>query len=398
MSPQSDVQIFSNIEFIYTSSLSSADLLTKINEHTSDWHGYISSAALASKQNKRLIFSIHLDIKFLCKLMLSHNSKLGNKVEGRRPSVRIDVLGFKKYITQASSYIIPPITLAVSDKIIYVTDDTKLPSKGTLLISFESILHVVDGQKRILGLLEAIENLAKTDPQKLEELNLECIPVMIICETNQQRIIKDYLDCNTCSPVPSKLLTGMSNYTIVDELFDVVVQRCKLFENRVDYVSRTVSIRSFRLALAVQLRTVCKILIYGKNVDSSEELIFKDDKGDIIEFVVNYINLLSLKFKEYNEVISEKPSHRKAAVVKYKNNQMIHFSYSGLLILALVGYRIRTKDKVSVSTYIDRLVELDWSRNNEVWKQNLLSGNRINSAWANIFKSADIVMEQIGLA
>jgi len=386
---------FSDIDFIEISSMSAPDFFKCITRLDSQWNGYISCPAIMSVQDNRPMFSIHMEVRFLTKLLIEHKNNADSGTKGKMPSVRADVLKLKKYFIHNNDFIIPPLTISISDKIAYLVDDiNSFPLLGKLCMSLSSVLHIVDGQKRILALLEALEELAATNKQKYDRISSSHIVLTIFHERREERIVSDFLECNQCVSVPEKYLTGLTKGTIVDDLFKMVLDSCLLFKNRVDFSSKTMSIRSMKLLLASQLRTICMFLIFGRAVEKEEELLFEGNKSQTIQDCLIYINALATGFPEYYELITEKTSKQSKTVSKYKKLQMIHFSYSGLLVLAEIEYNILKKDKAGMDVYIKKLVHINWTREGDIWKQYLLTGNRVSPGRPNTCKCAEILMEK----
>ena len=238
------------------------------------------------RQGTRMILSGAFPIGFIESRLFSKSVDKGSGVKSallsmNRPLEPTHTKSIATYLEEnIKRKIMPPLTLNVQEKISLHTIKSGPSFKaGYLVIPSGVNLSITDGQHRVKGIVQALEQLSSYNPKLAEQLRNDSISVMITCEPDLQQIHQDFADCSKTKALPASLLSLYDTRNPANRLVFDLESRCQLFKGRIDSTSKTLSKKSVHLFLANQLRQMVKHLMLKGNPSDAE--FEKEGKGAI---------------------------------------------------------------------------------------------------------------------
>jgi DNA sulfur modification protein DndB len=276
-------------------------------------------------------------------------------------------------------YILPPMTLNIQqDTNLYSVDYPSELRPGFLVIPATAKLTITDGQHRRLGIIKALESLTESEA---EELQSDSIAVMITCETDIDQIHQDFADCSKTKPLPPSQLAVYDRRNPANRLVLDLERNCQLFHGKVDATSKTLGSKSTSLFLANHIRQLVKTLLV-KNWQMSDidfqkqalNLLSNDDAyEDTLAKFKEYINYLTERMPVWKEISELKSGVSMTIIPERRKEGWVCLSVVGLIILGTIGHELFQKREREWEKYADRLVQIDWKKNGDLWKENIVS-------------------------
>lgn len=318
----------------------------------------------------------------------------------------------KEYIKKnfKSKYILPSMTLNIQEPINVYTADYKSPVKqGYMVIPYGIKLSITDGQHRRKALEELYKELSQED---FDLIKNDGISVMITVENDITQIHQDFADCSKTKELPKSLIAVYDKRNPANGLVIDLIENCSLFKDKVDATSSTLSKKSTKLLLVSQVRSAIKELLIGSSaagdVDlekrslemygSSDSESYKIDVKKFIDFI--------------NEVTSQTPILKKISEMKHSiemtnipahREQYLLLNSAGINIVCRIGHFLLKDGHGSelISQYIERLANIDWRKEAEIWRGNIVQtgskGLKIMNSNSTLKAAVNKVCEEIGL-
>lgn len=313
-----------------------------------------------------------------------------------------------KYIKEniAQKYIIPPLTLNVQEKVSLHTIKSGPSFKaGYLVIPSGVNLSITDGQHRVKGIIESLDQLAVTDKALADRLRSDSISVMITCEHELRQIHQDFADCSKTKALPASLLSLYDTRNPGNRLVFDLEHHCTLFKGRIDSTSKTLSKGSLHLFLANQLRQLVKHLLFRKNIGDADfekkanEQLGSDEHynrhlNTYVDFL-NYVTETIPVLKQIEQLPLDSP--QKGQIPKIRAAGWICLTATGLNLIGSIGYDLLTYGFDDWKHYVDKFAEIDWSRSGKIWQDNIIEGGRIITTMTPLKNAVKAVEEEIGL-
>lgn len=278
-------------------------------------------------------------------------------------------------------YILPAMTLNIQDRVNVYTDDSSSPVRPAyLVIPYGVKLSVTDGQHR----KKAIEDLSKElSFDEYNKIKGDGICVMITVEDDINQIHQDFADCSKTKPLPKSLIAVYDKRNPANSLVLDIIENCILFKGKVDATSQTLSKKSFKLFLVSQVRALIKELFLGNSSTADAELekraieMFTDSNSEVykveLDKFLHYLNCLTDNIPVLKEISEMSNGLGLSKIPVYREEYLI-LNSAGINILGRIGHEIiRDENKfVNLDTYISRLSAIDWKKNSEMWKGNIV--------------------------
>lgn len=374
--------------------------------------GYTFPVTLA-KQGNRLFLSGALPIVFVQNRLVSNSVLKGGGIQDtlksiNRPLERKHVNEIAKYIIDntSSDYIIPSLTLNVQEAVnVHTVHGGGYFKAGYMVIPIGVNFSITDGQHRVHGLIEALRTLDKESPEKAEQLRNDSIAVMITCEHNMTKIHQDFADCSKTKSLPKSMLSVFDMRNPANRILSDIISQCPLFRGKIDTTSKTLSKVSSNLFLANQVRQVIKqLLMRGSPTDADferrakEQLEEKEHYDKYLAKYVQYVNQFTEAIPILKEIASIAPdSPKKSLIPKYRAEGWICLNGTGLNVLGALGHDLITYEVPDWLEVVNRLSEVSWSRDGELWQDNIVSAGRIMTQTGPTRRAVDKLEESIGL-
>jgi len=223
-------------------------------------------------QGDRQMISGVLPIRVLSRILTHQAASRGStankaSVSTNRPIMSDHVRTIADYLVNALSkgeqYIIPPMTLNATKGLeVYVpAGGSSGMSSGFAVLPEEQVLNVTDGMHRYLAIQDAGNRLRGSDAGN--KLLSDGIPVMITVESNGEQVHQDFADAGKTKPLPPSLMAVYDVRQPANRAVHELVERVKLFKDRIDATSSTLSNQSPYLFLVNQVRQFVKSSLSG---------------------------------------------------------------------------------------------------------------------------------------
>ena len=247
---------------------------------------------------------------------------------------------------------------------------------GLLSVPMEARFLINDGQHRKAAIAEAVrQNLA---------LAQETIPVVLFIDAGLRRSQQMFADLNKYAVKPTRSLGVL--YDHKDPLADLVrnlIVRVPLFVDRIEKERTTISFRSrnlFTLSAVYQATGDLLGKKKGQKITQAEEDVAAD-----------YWKRLPDHIPEWKMVIEGKESSAEL------RKTYVHSHGVVLHALGFLGNALIREYPKNWTIKLERLQELNWSKDNPVWEGRAMSGGRLSKAFVNVVLTTNYLKTSVGL-
>lgn len=322
-----------------------------------------------------------------------------------RPENESHSKAIAKYLVEnhKRSYIIPPLTLNIQQKVnLYSVDYPSEFRPGYLVIPATAKLAITDGQHRKSGIAIALDEMPE---EEAAEFGSDAIAVMITCETDLDKVHQDFADCSKTKALPASLLAVYDQRNPANRLVIHLERECPLFKGRIDSTSKTLSKKSTFLFLANQLRQLVKELLAGSyalaDVDFERravELLTKEHQyEDALQKYSEYINHLTQVIPVWNEISKLPPETLEVSQIPVKRAEgWICLTATGLNLIGRIGHTMFSRGEQNWKHYADKLAQIDWRRDAEMWQGSIIQGNKLLTQQGPLKVASEKICQAIG--
>jgi DNA sulfur modification protein DndB len=289
------------------------------------------------------------------------------------------------------TYILPPVTLNVKEKVRVYTGPGSSPTKlGYLVLPDAATIEITDGQHRIHGSRKA---LWKMNAEDRDSFSQNALAFMLTAEKDTRQIHQDFADCSKTRPIPPSLLTVYDLRQPANGLVIDLIEACPLFRHKVDSTGKTVGKNSLALFVTNQVRQMVKTMLTGdmamsepQFVDHAKKLLPDDvECQKVLKRFVEFINLLTEHIEPWKEAATIFKGSDMSKVKSLRNKQSIALTVTGLNIIGAIGYELFAEVN-DWKPFAERLGKLDYRKSNPLWKDVLTA--KINKAGQEVFQVA----------
>jgi DNA sulfur modification protein DndB len=309
----------------------------------------------------------------------------------------------KDYIKIEEEFIIPPITLVATVSLDFrpytfngVAPDLETTGSraGIIMLPLDFEFECLDGNHRSV----AIKELAFEEPSFIAGSNML---LNIVIESRARKIRQDFVDVNkNAKPTTSSINTLFNtrdplSALVSDIVVDGTIEGLEYLNETTELLATSVSKNSKKIFTINNIKNAI-VEIGGYNSQStgiktiSEKLTDEDYKNQLVNQV-----------KIFFEVLKENPTIKQCIVdrestpvVREKN---IITSGTGIIVLARIAGNLFNKfDENEVNYEIRRVMELDWSRDSELFQGNILVADKIVNSRGAIELAVEKVEEYLG--
>jgi len=324
-----------------------------------------------------------------------------------RPEIPEHSRAIAKYLKEnyAKQYIIPPLTLNIQQKAnLYIVDYNSDFLPGYLVIPATAKMSITDGQHRRKGVIQAMEEM---NDEERDRFATNALAVMITCEPDIKQIHQDFADCSKTKPLPPSLLAVYDTRNPSNRLVIDLIEKCDLFNGRIDTTSKTLSKKSTFLFLANQVRQLLKELLCGSYATpdtdferrSTEQLATEQQYQAALTKYASYINHLTTAIPVWSEIKKLQPGALEASQIPAKRVEgWVCLTATGLNLIGRVGHNLFTKGVENWKDYADKLgSNINWRKSSEFWQGNIIMGNKVMTQQAPLRIGYEKVLASIGL-
>lgn len=325
--------------------------------------------ALIFEYGKRTVLQINVPSRDLPNLLQAKPASANNPASGKhRSEIKGHADDIKQYICKRlkkkKKWILGSFTANVAPEMITVEE----LGMGFCIVVIPQIvkLDLTDGQHR----LKAIRDLMKTDASLLKN---ESFPITLILEDDFKQCQLDFRDLAQAKPIAKSLLLSFSEYAGRDGIANKLIEEVTMFRgktNRLDKSPRKTDKLIYTtnyIARAVS----CAF------VDNPEDELENFEETEQIEKMFNSLaNSFNVFFSQCNHTrhICDTSIEKLTVeeVTKFKKECLLGVSL-GLEILGRLLYcTFEQKSNSFNSEKILLLAQLDWSRANSLWHNNVV--------------------------
>ena len=324
-----------------------------------------------------------------------------------RPIMADHVTNIAKYLKEnvGGKYILPPLTLNVQQPIsVYVPDYSSDLMVVYLVIPATAKLSVTDGGHRASGIQKAVEEMGLDE---LEQFDQDAVAVMITLEGDKVQVHQDFADCSKTKALPKSQLAAYDRRNPANGIVLDLVDRCALFEDKIDSTSKTLSKTSTNLFLTNQVRQLVKELLVGDYAladdqfeRKAKEILGNNEsdqyKADLDRFTA-YVNRVTEAIPIFKGISELPPGTPRNKIKELRAEGWINMTATGMVIIGRIGHEL-FRDQVSGwEAVADRLGDVDWSRDAEIWRGNIVRGTKLATQRAYVRVAAEKVRREVGL-
>jgi DNA sulfur modification protein DndB len=276
------------------------------------------------------------------------------------------------------SYVLPTLTCLVQGRVEFEENRATKPSPGmgTLSVSHDSHILVLDGINRLAGVGSAL----KLRP----ELGEDAVPILIYVETSDQRVaqmLSDVRRNGSRSARSQGILHDSRDETA--RITKALIQNVDVFAGMTETVRSTISNRSLKLYTFSAIYHATDTLLSGRR----DELF--DDR-------------LALAVEFWSEVSKHIPDWRRAKAGDVSPAELrknfVHAHAIALAALARAGKSLIEKYPRSWKRPLTRLRRIDWSRSNALlWEGRTMLAGRISKTSVSVILTGTAIKRHLGL-
>jgi DNA sulfur modification protein DndB len=279
-------------------------------------------------------------------------------------------------INNQKDYILSSLTASIDGETEFEPFSNKTGENniGTFKISMDAQILINDGQHRRAAIEAAVKNEA--------ELGHDHISVVFFVDNGLKKSQQMFADLNKHAVRPSPSLSTL--YDLREELSNIarrVMNEVHIFSRLTETEMTSISNRSIKLFTLSSIKSANKALLKkGKNDQISE---------DEIQTAIEFWKYIASNIKDWNLA-----AERQVNSWQLREN-FIHAHGVLLLSLGVLGSQI-INDK-SKWIVLDKLSEIDWSRNSPLWKGRAVINGRITKSITNVKLTVNQIKIQIGM-
>jgi DGQHR domain-containing protein len=327
-----------------------------------------------------------------------------------RPVMPEHVSNIAGYLREnvSKNYILPPMTLNVQSPPISVYTPTSVADGGYgsvfIVIPETATLSVTDGGHRTTAIIEAWERMSQ---EQREEFDRHAVSVMITLEGQLSQVHQDFADCSKTKALPPSQLAAYDRRNPANGIVLDLIERCRLFSDKIDSTSKTLSKTSTNLFLTNQVRQLVKELLVGDYAmaddqfeikakqllgsNSTEHYAVERDKFvEFVDIVTDAVPVLST-------IASLARGTARNKIVELRSEGWICLTATGMVIIGRIGHELFREERSDWREMTARLKAVDWSRNGEFWQNNIVNDGKMSTTRAPVRIAVENVRQAIGL-
>jgi DNA sulfur modification protein DndB len=378
--------------------------------------GGFSLPGVLFRQGARFCISTAIPIRRVRTRMLEVDSAptKGNVAQVQkatnRPVMPEHVATISNYIADnvGGTYILPPMTLNVQQPITVYRPQHRLgQSFGQvhLVIPETAKLSVTDGGHRTTAIIQAYENMSEEKRAKFDD---DAVAVMITLEQDLSQIHQDFADCSKTKPLPKSQLAAYDRRNPANGLVLDIIEKCLLFNDKIDSTSKSLSANSTNLFLTNQVRQLVKELLTGDYAmaDDQFEVKAKELLGSSetphyrreLERFVGFVDTFTAAIPVLMQIANLPPGTPRNIIKDRRSEGWICLTATGMVILGRIGFELFKGENQNWQEITKRLGSIDWSRDGELWRNNIVRAGKMTTQRAPVRIAVEKVRRAIGLA
>lgn len=326
-----------------------------------------------------------------------------------RPMMDDHVSSISAYLRDnvGARYILPPMTLNVQQPIsVYMPHYVEGNHYGAVhvVIPENAKLSVTDGGHRTTAIIEAYDRM--TEMQR-EEFDRDAISVMITLEGDITQVHQDFADCSKTKALPPSQLAAYDRRNPANGIVLDLIERCGIFDDKIDSTSKTLSIKSTSLFLTNQVRQLVKELLVGdyalKDTDfeaKAKQLLGTNATAhyaEELEKFVAFVNAVTEAIPVLSEIAALPKGTPRNKISERRTEGWICLTATGMVVIGRIGYELFRDRRPDWKNFAKALGAIDWSRDGSLWQGNIVRAGKMTTQRAPVRVAAEKVRRAIGL-
>lgn len=375
--------------------------------------GGLALPGILFRQGARYCISTALHMRNIrTRLEVRSATKGGNVADVQsatnRPVMKEHVNTISNYIREnvGRNYILPPMTLNVQSKIsVYKPPYASDYGLVHIVVPGTAKLQVTDGGHRTNAIIEAYDRM---DENARGEFDRDAISVMITLEGALEQIHQDFADCSKTKALPKSQLAAYDRRNPANGLVLDLIRDCRLFADKIDSTSKTLSTTSPHLFLTNQVRQLVKELLAGDYALADEQfetkaltLLGSSNTGtyqaELAQFVA-YVDEFTRAIPVLDEIAGLPAGTPRNTIKQRREEGWICLTATGMVIIGRIGHELFRDRHADWKDFVARLGAVDWSRDGALWQGNIVRAGKMTTQRAPVRVAVEKLRREIGLA
>jgi DGQHR domain-containing protein len=366
------------------------------------------------QQGGRTMISTSFPFPFLSNRVEAQSARKGDNPTAytNRPLMPDHVKSIRQYmLDNVEDYILPPVTLNVRElPSVHVPSGNMKFRLGFMVITDSVRFFVTDGQHRIAALKglgggrTAMPAITDVEPRFLND----SLSALVVVEEDIQRIHQDFADAAQTKQIPPSLLAVYNTREPLNNVLNKLVSQSPLFRDRVDMTSRSLAKASTATFLLNQIRQFVKELLFSDYAlaeatvpkMSHQRIGSLEDQNTFVEETLALLDILSKHMTPWDKIVDLPSSGGPATQIPDFRTKYLNMTATGLVVIGRVVHHIRKNLDTAwrEEQYIRLATEIDWSRDANLWRGNVVSPDgKISTQRGPVKVAAEMVKRSLGL-
>ncbi len=352
--------------------------------------------AVLYRQANRTFITTAFPLKFVAERVRVDDLKRGQDPDEHfnRPIDPAHSRAISSYLQTEQDYILPPLSLCAQTGLrIHVPQSAAAVKLGTLVLPVDVLFAVTDGAHRIKGITDALK--------QLERLCQDGIATTIVCESNIDRIHRDFFDASLSKPISASLLTAFNRRDPLARLTREVCETVPIFRGRIERVGKRAGKGSSFLWTMNQVRQAIAELVLGGALpgrltrESSSKLSDANGMAECQGTVSAFFECFTSANEQWSGIVRQEDPETAAADIAELREHYVSCTATGLV----VGHAILSLDEPQRERMTRSLAnDIDWSRASEIWRDNVVTaGGKMVTQRVPVELAAIRVKQQLSL-
>ena len=200
---------------------------------------------------------------------------------------------------------------------------------------------------------------------------------------------RDFADCSKTKPLPKSQLAAYDRRNPANGLVLDLIEKCSLFDDKIDSTSKTLSKVSTNLFLTNQVRQLVKELLFSDYAmaDATFEVKAKELLGsndtqhytDLLEKFVEFVDIVTNAISVLKEIAPLPRGTPRNIIRERRAEGWICLTATGMVIIGRIGYELFRDRRPDWRDVACRLGEIDWSRSGALWRNNIVRAGKMTT-------------------
>jgi len=317
-------------------------------------------------QGKREMLQINVPAGDLPVLLQAKPATANDPNSGKnRPVVKGHADEIKKYVLDRARigkpWVLGTLTANIAREKITIIE----LGAGVCLVAIPNdvALDITDGQHRT----RAIQELILSADRHL--IGNDEFPITLVLEDSDRQCQTDFRDMAQSAPLAKSLLVSYGEFLGRDGITQNLLDRVMMFQGKTEKIKASIGIRNKLIYTTNYIaRSVSCAFVYNP-----DDEILDYDVEAATEALATAFNLFFSTCSD-TKLIAEKKFEYLTTdeIINFKEDYIIGVSYGLEILGRLLNYTYNKSENHFNEAMVLRLAEIDWSRSNNLWRDNIV--------------------------